>query len=201
MIYDSPEIIPAKLYFKILETGKISLLSNELLSIEKVKKAWQKLEEEYSTKKDSKRQDKIINISKRIEGLKANIEFVSLAVYYLRNLKDNELIDKLKSKGYKFNWIEKGEETEITEAIFQDDLDRIERESQALELKIKILEKPIPKQSGSNGEQVTFDETVLMYASFTGLGYVNPNEIPLTQYDAMIVNGNKKMKALESNNK
>lgn len=201
MIYDSPETIPAKVYYKILDTGKLRLLTDDPnIKEEELKLVWDKIEEEYSSinKHVSKELKKVIDISKQIESLECKLQFVNLAVYYLRHVKDDELIDKLKSYGYSFKWVKPEKDTEITEAIYQADLDRVDRESEALTIKIGRLQLSMPKANKNESDEVPFDETVLMYAAFTGLGYVDPNSLPLTQYDAMIISGNKKMKALES---
>lgn len=200
MIYNSPETIPAKLYYKILETGNVKLLG--IGTDEELNKAWVKIEEEYSKIKKNENKDlkKVLDLSKQIESIESRLRFTELAIYHLRHLKDDELIEKLKKYGYSFNWKKPEKEDAITEAIFQEDIDRIERESEALTIKIARLQQSMPKKAENEEDknEIPFDETVLTYAAFTGLGYVDPNTLPLTQYDAMIVNGNKKMKALET---
>lgn len=203
MIYNSPETIPAKLYFKILNTEDLKLLSTESVSDEKLNEAWQKIEDEYSEININKtdKQKKTVNIYKKIESLSSELSSIELCIYHLRSLKDDDLIEKLKSYGYKFNWVKPEEDTEITDAIYHNDLDQIERFSEGLELKIKAEQRKLPKpKTKEESKEIPFDQTVLMYAAFTGLGYVNPNIIPLTQYDAMIANGNEKMKSLEKMN-
>lgn len=184
--YNSAEIIPAKLFFRILEGGDYSLLTDEKNTKEDLKVIWDIIEDQYNSLNSNKDGNKILNLSSRIEALSCKFKAIKLIVYHLRNVFDQELIDRLKQYGYKFT------------GDLQDDLDVVDRECEAIQVIIKTLESQMPKQKGK-GEKMTFDETVLMYGAFTGLGYVDPNVLPLTQFDALINNGNKKMKALEKN--
>lgn len=184
MIYKSAEIIPAKLFFKILESGDYSLLSSKKTDKD-LKAIFENIEKEDDNINHNKDMFKVLNLSKRIESFAYTREAVKLSIYHLRKIKDDELIDLLKNYGYKF-----------TDDL-QADLDVIERESSSFEIRIKTLEDKMPKLK-SGGEELSFDENVLMYAAFTDLGYIDPNKLPLSQYRALINNGNKKIKALEN---
>lgn len=203
MIYDSPEIIPAKLYFKIIEGAPLDLLSTDPGAKDAdLKKAWKNIEENY-LKKETKEDTKTLDLSKRMERFAARLEFVLLAIKYLRQFKDDELIQKIKERQFSFVWKKetKYENEAIADAIFQSDLDRIERESETIKHKIDRIFALMPKiDEDDDSVGITFDENVLIYAAFTDLGYVDPNVLPLTQYDALISAGNKKMTALEKQN-
>lgn len=186
MIYDSAETIPAKLYFKILETADYKLLADETCTEEDLLKAWDRIEDEYSEITSNKKTKKVLDISKRIEGLAAKYEAITLMVMCLRAKEDQEIIDQLKEYGYRFS-------DDLTA-----DLDIIERESDAIKIKIDNELDKMPKvKENDNSENITFDETIMSYCAFTGSGFIDPNKITLSQYNAQLNIGNKKMKALE----
>lgn len=189
MIYDSAEIIPAKLYFKIVDTGKYSLLSDENLSDEKLELLWKKIEEEHNEINPNKDRNKALDLFKKREALEAKLEVINLSVYHLKSKKDEELIRLLKTYGYQF-----------TENL-NEDLKKIERESLNIEVKIKSIAEKIPKPDKNNNNKSSFDETVMSYSAFTGAGFINTNTITLTQYYALINMGNQKLKALENGGK
>lgn len=184
MTYDSPDIIPAKIYFKILETGEVELLSTEIKKFDKLIEIWEKINEEYVSENKKQKQDKSFDLYKRIESLSAKFEAIKLSVMVLKYQDDQELKDLLLKYGYKFSDDE------------EKDLDRILRESESLQIKIENLRNQLPKVD--NKKKLSFDETVMSYAAFTGSGFIDTNKITLTQYDALINIGNQKMKALES---
>lgn len=185
MIYRSAETIPAKLFFKILESEDYSLLSNKKTDKD-LKAIFENIKKEDNEMISNREVFKVLNLSKRIESLSSRHESIKLIIYHLRSKFDQELLDILKDYGYKLT------------GDLQADLDIVERESDALDIKIKSLESKMPTQEG---EQLSFDENVLMYSAFTGLGYIDPNVLPLSQYRALINNGNKKIKSLENGNK
>lgn len=185
MTYDSPDIIPAKIYFKILETGEVELLSTKIKEFDKLVEIWEKINEEYVSENKSQKQDKSFDLYRRIEILGARYESIKLSVIGLKIEDDQELKDLLIKYGYKFS--DDDEEK---------DLDRILRESESLQIKIENLRNQLPKVDTK--KKLSFDETVLSYAAFTGSGFIDTNKITLTQYDALINIGNQKMKALES---
>lgn len=200
MIYNSPETIPAKIYFKILDGASLSLLSADSnANVQALELAWKKIEDEYVSKKDSAKNKKILDLSKKMEVLNAKMEATLLAVYHLRHVKDDELLELLVGYGHTFKWkkAEKYDNEQAADLIFQADLDRIERAADDIKNMIEVYQSRMPKTETVEGVEMTFDENVLSYAAFTGLGYVDPNTLPLTQYDALINTGNNKMKALE----
>ncbi len=200
MIYDSPEIIPAKIYLKIIEGAPLTLLSTEPGAImTDLVKAWKNIEDTYK-RNETKDDLKTLDLSKRMERFAARLESVILSIHYLRQFKDDELINNLKNWQFTFNWKKetKYENEAAAEAIYQSDLDRIERESETIKHKIDRIFELMPKiDDDDDAVGLTFDENVLIYAAFTDLGYIDPNVLPLTQYDALISAGNKKMTALE----
>ena len=183
--YTSADIIPAKLYFKILSSGDLSLLSSEKLSEKELLDIWTNIQQEDADNDPQSKSNKTAKIAAKIEALAAQQEFTEIAVFYLSKTHDEELIQQLKDYGFKF-----------TGDLLQD-LIVIVRENKALTTKIKRLQKRLPTNE-TNSNKTTFDENVLSYATITKQGFINTNEITLTQYRALIKIGNEKIKTLEN---
>jgi hypothetical protein len=188
MIYNSAEIIPAKLFFKILATEDYTLLSDKKYSQKELLEAWNIIKEEHDKLNPDNNSDKVLNLSKRIESLVSKYESIRLSIYHLRVLEDDELLSVLKNYDYKFT------------GNLQEDLDVAERHSNALIDKIKELEERMPKVNKKGKDDLNFDEAVMSYSSFIGSGFIDPNTIKLSQYYALINIGNKKIKSLEKGN-
>ncbi len=185
MIYRSIDTIPAKLFFKITETGNISLLSNKKTNPKKLEEIWKTIEEEHASIAPIEKTNSVVNISKKIESLGAKYQTIQLAIRYLRNIEDVILMNILTSFGYKFTDNRKK------------DLLTIERESKAIELIINKLNKKLP--SGNNSFNNSFEEVIMQYSILTEVGFINSNTITIPQYYALIQAGNQKIKILENN--
>jgi len=186
MIYDSFDIIPIKLFFRIEQTGKINLLSTKKNNSKSLKEIWERIKEEHD-EIDSKKIDyKTLNISKKIESLSVKNRVTNLAVFHLRNKKDDELINLLKD--YRYN---------IDVDDLMTSLEVVEKENKALIGKINRLNERLPKKEESESK-TTLDEVILSYASLTNSGFIDTNKITGTQYYALINLGNKKIKELEN---
>jgi uncharacterized protein YfkK (UPF0435 family) len=188
MTYDSIEIIPAKLYFKIVETGDIKLLSTENTSEEDLQRIWIQIEEAHNQlSPPNKDAIKVLNLSKKIEALGAKLQSVKISIRCLTYGEDEELMSKLKEYSYQF----KGD--------LKADLERIDRQSEDIKIKLDKIQKRMPKIDNADKNALSFDEAVMSYSAFTGSGFIDTNKITLTQYYSLISIGNKKIKALESN--
>ncbi|CAL2055973.1 hypothetical protein [Tenacibaculum sp. 190524A05c] len=188
MIYDSIDVIPAKLFFKVLETGKLSLLSakNEL-SKEKLAQAWSNIIDEYESQDPDKDSKKRLQLSTQIEVYKSRMKLVSYAVSALRIIKDEELIELLKSYKYK-----------QTNESFNDFLDRVERENSNEKVRISKYEAQLEQlEIDEPNENTSFDEVVISFSVIAGTGFIDTNKITLSQYLALIKVGSQKIKALE----
>lgn len=190
MIYNSVDTIPAKIFFKIVKTGKLSLLSTEKTPDEQLQEVWLNIQEENDAITPNKGGKKVIDLYSKIETISAKQTAIGLAVRALKLNPDKELIQLLKAHGYKFKDID-------TKEQFINELERIERENETESIRIKTLQDQLPKVDESK-EESNFDDTVFSYGAFTGLGFIDTNKITLTQYYALIKNGNEKMKALNN---
>ena len=188
-LYNSADIIPAKLYYKIVASGDLTRLSSKELPEKELAEIWETIQNEDAELSPGGKADKIINVSRKIEAIAAKYESVNLAVYYLDKCEedeaDEELINQLKEYHYKFS------------GDLHKDLETIARENKALILIIKRLQKQLPQQEEDNSSKTTLDENILSYGIITGLGFIDTNTITLSQYRALVSTGNQKIKALE----
>lgn len=187
MIYKSIDTIPAKVYFKILETLDYSLLceGGEKLPNEELIKIFESIIENDDTSAKDKGKSKELDIYCRIEMLSAKYKKVKFSIYYLKLLKDDDLIEMLKQDGYKFT------------DDYERDLDTIERLVESLLIKIEAVKNRLPKkQENEEKEDVPFDEVVLSYCALLGMGFVDTNKIVLSQYRAIVRMGNNKIEKL-----
>lgn len=201
MLYSSVDTIPGKLFYKIEETGDLSLLSTtKEHSFEEIQKAWLKIKDENRNQPGKANLNKLLTVSKRIEYLQATLEFVALSVHYLKVIIDEELVEKLKEYGYQFNWIP-DDNSEENRKVYIEDVARVEREMNALQIQVDAAKEklPKPKEGDANKDAAsTFDVLCLSYASFAGFGFVDTNTIVLSQFNAIVNIGNEKLKALKN---
>lgn len=187
MIYKSIDTIPSKLYFKIIETSDYSLLcsSGEKVPEEELIQIFEKirLEDEKIYEGSGKENSKELNIYAKIENLATKYKKVKFAVYYLRHIKDEELIEVLKKDGYKFT------------EDFEKSLDAIERVVESLLVKIEVSKNRLPKRKEAS-EEIPFDEVVLSYCALLGMGFVDTNKVVQSQFRAIIKMGNNKIEKL-----
>ena len=186
MIYNSLDIIPAKLFLKIEETGDYSLLSTEETK-EDLKTLWELLVAENDRIHPNKESNKSLDIYKQIEKHWTKYKSVSAAVYFLNRKKDQELTELIQSYGYRLRSRE-----------FKKDLRVIEREVESLKIRIKRLEGQLPKK---NKKETSFDEVIMSYGAITNSGFIDTNTITLMQYYALVSIGNKKIKSIDNGGK
>jgi hypothetical protein len=201
MLYSSVDTIPGKLFYKIEETGDLSLLSTtKKHSPEEIQKAWLKIKEENSNQPGKANLNKLLTVSKRVEYLQATLEFVALSVHYLKVIMDEDLVSRLKEYGYQFNWVP-GDNSEENRQVYIEDVARVEREMNGLQIQVDAAKEklPTPKEDDEKKDSnSTFDVLCLSYASFAGFGFVDTNTIVLSQFNAILNIGNEKLKALKN---
>lgn len=185
--------IPARLFFKILESGNFLLLDTkgELETLESDAKAnkteelrllWNELEMEDHKLSKNDKTEKILNTSKMIESLKCKQKKIEIAVIHLKIKKDEELIDLLKSDGFEF----KGD--------FNEDLARIERLCRDINVQIDKLEKQLPKPT--ENKEIPFDEIVIGYSMIVEQTF-KPNEITQSEFRALEKHVKSRIESIE----
>lgn len=183
------DTIPFKTYFKIVETGDLKLLGDadeaDLIKIfDDISNQRQKATEGHG---DSGR-TKQLDVYCQMEALSSKYKFIKYAVHCLRHVKDDELIELLRDKGYK-----------ITDDL-QSSLDYIEKTSEGLLIKIESIKNRLPKKKEIEEKEPPLDEVILSYCALLEMGFVDTNSVTLSQYDSIITLGNRKMDALNKIN-
>lgn len=179
------DTIPFKLYFKVIESGNLSLLGeypdNELSKL---------LDDinEQRGKQEKEGKSKEVDIYCQMEALSNKYRAIQYSVYYLRQMQDDDLISMLKGMGYKF-----GED-------FQESLNTIENISEGIIVKIEAIKKRLPKKKETEAKEIPLDEVILSYCALLEMGFVDTNKVTLSQYDSIITLGNRKMEALNKGN-
>lgn len=161
MIYKSLRTLPMITYIDIVDTGDITLLSNEDADLDILYPIWEGLYEEYQQRYNKQGSNKVFNVVKEIEYLEKKHLIIKSAVEALRFDLHQELIDLLLNLGYTLR---------ITD--YNADLDRIERESNGINSKIKMLASTLPKPA-ENNNQSNFSIVDLMagYSSIMGFDF------------------------------
>lgn len=178
MIFKSLDTIPAKIFYKIIGSGDVSLLSDESTPIKELEVIWEEIQTENEALNPN--QNKIIKTSAKIESLLAKMESIKHAVYYLKIKDDVELKDLLKYHGYKYE--------------NKADLDRILLQSDGINDTIDKLRLKLPKESQYKNN-IPFDEMVLSAGVIAGVGYIDTNTITKTQLDGILKITESKIKS------
>lgn len=162
MIYNSLRKLPMVTCVEIIDTNNISLLSDEEdTPIDELIEIWLPLFEEYKEKYGSKDNKKIFNLSREIEYLKQKHFIIKCAIDALRFDENEDLIKMLLDFGYK-----------LSNENYIEDLNRIERESSGIILKIKMFEDQLPKEIENKEDAVSSIINVMAgYSSILGYDF------------------------------
>ena len=189
MIYDSLEIIPYKVFMRIVEdTTLIHLLSsNKEENKELLENTWNELFQEYTAISPEKEEMKLLQLEKEIAFIECKHKGIMVALTALDFDYNQELVDILLSYGYK-----------LSKETYYDDLKRIEREASALEMKAKNIKKRLPKKDANSvSTKVSIDRVFAFYSSV--LGYdLDYNTISVTKVLALKEQVDNKLKSIES---
>ena len=189
MIYDSLEIIPYKVFMRIVEdTTLIHLLSsNKEEDKELLENTWNELFQEYTAISPEKEEMKLLQLEKEIAFIECKHKGIMVALTALDFDYNQELVDILLSYGYK-----------LSKETYYDDLKRIEREASALEMKAKNIKKRLPKKDANSvSTKVSIDRVFAFYSSV--LGYdLDYNTISVTKVLALKEQVDNKLKSIES---
>lgn len=182
MIY-TLDTIPAKLYYHILETGNVHLLSDEELPVATLDKLWEDMQAKDLENNPDNSTNKSLDIHKTCEHYLAKYEAIRHAIHCLKYAEDKELIDLIRYYGYTYN--------------SKEDLERIAQQSESIFLKIDRQKARLPKKKES--KHVPFDEMVISCGVISGTGFIDTNTITKTQLDALVKVTMNKIKASQKN--
>ena len=183
MTYTSLDTIPLKLFYTILNTGDVSMLTDNKDDLSKVAEIWEQLKKTFEALDPNNSVQKTFRTLKEIEEYRAQYNGIQFAVEALKFDRDLDLENQLREFGFK-----------LTEDNFIDDLEIIKNESQALLMFIEELEVLLP--SHNDKKATSIDEVILGYCAVTGLQYTDTNAITVTQYYALKKVFDEKLKVM-----
>jgi len=146
---------------EIIENNDITLLCDEEIAMDELIAIWQKLNEEYQERYNKQGSSKVFIVSKEVEYLEKKHIIILSAVEALRFDKQQNLIDILLEFGYK-----------LKTETYNEDLDRIERESKGINSKIKNLLSTLPKPAeNQNDKSNSIVDIMAVYSSILGYDF------------------------------
>ena len=188
MIYDSLEIIPYKIFMRIVEDNSLIhlLSSNKEEDKELLENIWNELFQEYTAISPEKEEMKLLQLEKEIAFIECKHKGIMVALTALDFDYNQELVDILLGYGYK-----------LSKETYYDDLKRIEREASALEMKAKNIKKRLPKKDANSvSTKVSIDRVFAFYSSVLGYDF-DYNTVSVTKVLALKEQVNAKLKSIE----
>ncbi len=174
--------IPARLFFEISKTDNINLLG--YATQKENKHHWEEIAEEYA-KKTINNYDLIFDLMRKIRSLSCKYVVIQNCIFLLRRKPDQELTEILQEYGYK--------------ADTKEDLDKIEKNLNSLEVRIANLENQL-EQLQPEKENKTFDFSKNYIAMCLVLETTpkNSDEVLLCDYVNLIEFTEQKLKVLKN---
>lgn len=160
MIYKTLRKLPMVTFTEIIESGDITLLSDEGTDINELVTIWNELFEEYQKKYNKQNGNKVFNLEREIEYLDKKHFEIKLIIEALKFDVYPELIAILRDYGYRFR-----------DEFYNEDLERVERESKGIIQKINQLKQGLPKTDESRTESKDNSIINLMASYSSVLGY------------------------------
>jgi hypothetical protein len=136
MIYDKLRKLPKVIQMENYETGDLTLLTDEQKPIEELIDLWSKLEEEFTRKYNKKGVDEVFNVQKEIEYQENRFNIINACCEQLLFDLTPEIIEILKEQGYSFD------ENAVD---YKSQIEKINRESKGILIKINQLRNKLPK--------------------------------------------------------
>lgn len=172
-MYNSLDTLPIKCFYRIVETGDLSLLNPETeTSTEQLKDVWANLYQDFQSKDNNQLSKKTFRISVEIETLIIKYNLVGMCVNALRFDYDDELIAILKKLGYK-----------ITKENYLNDLEKAEKYSEGILMSIEQLKQQLPKAKVEKNE-FSIDDVLASFCSSLGFNIGDFNKITCSEYFA-----------------
>lgn len=189
MIYDSLRKIPMVTFLEIIDSGDISLLSNEETPLEELLPVWLEMYETYKLKYDTQNHNKVFNLSKEIDFLIKKYDSIKLSVEALKFDANDSIIQVLRDYGYTLRM-----------ENYNDDVARINRESEGIINKINQIKNSLPKQTESQEKGSDLIISVMAdYASFLGYDF-DFYTISVEKFGAMQNTVKQKVASIEKQN-
>jgi len=158
MIHKTLRTLPMVTLIEIIETGDISLLSDESTPIEELVELWEIIFEDYKNRFDSDNTRKIFNLSKEIEYLEQKYLIIKMSIEALKFEVNDELIQILNDYGYSFD-----------KSKYFEELEKIDRESKGIEQKISLFKSQLPQQSEEKKDQKQSNSIINVMAGYAAI--------------------------------
>lgn len=190
MIYKTLRKLPMVTFTEIMESGDISFLSDEGTDLDELLTVWNELFEEYQQKYNKQNSSKIFNLSREIEYLDKKYFEIKLIIEALKFDVYPELISILRDYGYRFR-----------DENYNEDLERVERESKGIVQKINLLKQGLPKvdESGPESKDNSIINLMASYSSVLGYDY-DYYTVSVEKFKSLEIQVKQKVAAIEKNN-
>lgn len=190
MIYKTLRKLPMVTFTEIIESGDVALLSDEETDINELVTIWNDLFEHYQQKYNKQNSNKVFNLEKEIEYLDKKHFEIKLIIEALKFDVYPELISILQDYGYRFR-----------DENYNEDLERVERESKGIVQKINQLKQGLPKTDESGHENKDNSIINLMAGYSSVLGYdFDYYTISVEKFKSLENQVKQKIAAIEKNN-
>ncbi|URM37137.1 hypothetical protein [Flavobacterium anhuiense] len=187
MTYDSLDIIPYKVFVKIAETNNWKLLSDTITDEKELYDIWMKLYDEHLNQESNSEGKRVFRISKEIDSLQVQLKIILMSCEALRFDVYDELVNRLAKYGYQLRCDNNDN--------YHNDINQIERESNALKIKMKTLQNLLPKADADKKYNV--DDVMASYCTILGFHIGDFNTITYTAFFGYEKQANAKVKAIK----
>lgn len=190
MIYKTLRKLPMVTYIEILESGDITLLSDEETDVNELVTIWNELSEQYNHKYNKQNSNKVFNLEREIEYLDKKYFEIKLIIEALKFDVYPELISILRDYGYRFR-----------DEFYNEDLERVERESKGIVQKINQLKQGLPKvdESKSDSNDSSIINLMASYSSVLGYDF-DYYTVSVEKFKSLENQVKQKIAAIEKNN-
>lgn len=185
MIYKSINDLPVVLYYEILKSGNVSLLSSEKINSDELLELWQKIKDDFNERDNSQLNNKILTLLKHYEFYILKYDVVNRICESLRFSFNQELIDLLASIGYK-----------VKLENYNEDIERIKKNAEGLLVKANHFKAQLPKET-DDVENFIIEDVLASFSNVLGFHIGRYNEITCTEYFALKKQVSNKIKQQE----
>lgn len=187
MHYDSLDILPIKLYYKICDTNDFQLLSDKITDQLELLKLWNQLDISFKDLDKTEEATKTFRLSKSIGVLESKHKVILMSCSALRFDWNESLIQLLKKEGITIR--------DTDTDTYYNDIEKAERETNSLVVKCNMLRRQLPKNDGQSSKS-SLDEVMASYAAILGFDF-DFNTVSCTKFFALQAQVNTKVKAME----
>lgn len=167
----SIDTLPIKLFYKIVETGDVSLFPENNYTNDELLVIWNGIYDEFQKRDNNELSKRIFRISLDIEYLTVKYNLITMCIDSLRFDYNEELESILKSHGYLIN-----------KEQYIKSLDNAERNAKGIFSKIELLKNQLPKQEKNKKDNATIDDVLAGYSTILGFNIGDFNKITCSEY-------------------